>query len=72
MNNELISRLKGTPDLTPEQVELLTPIIHKLVLESMDSGIELAVEMIRLSPNGLTKEELARLIERTISTNHGN
>jgi hypothetical protein len=52
----------AVPELTPEQTRLVTVLIEQQVLEAMDEGMALAVEMIRLSPPHLTKDEIANLI----------
>jgi len=53
----------SVPGFTPEQTQLVTVLIKQQVLEAMDEGVSLAVEMIRLSPPHLTKDEIANLIE---------
>jgi hypothetical protein len=56
----------SVPGFTPEQTQLVTALIKQQVLEAMDEGMSLAVEMIRLSPPHLTKDEIANLIVRSI------
>jgi hypothetical protein len=53
----------SVPGFTPEQTQLVTVLIKQQVLEAMDKGVTLAVEMIRLSPPHLSKDEIANLIE---------
>jgi len=57
----------SVPELTPEQTQLMTVLIEQQVEYAMDEGMALAVEMIRLSPPHLTKDEIANLIENSIS-----
>jgi len=57
----------AVPELTPEQTRLVTVLIEQQVEYAMDEGVALAVEMIRLSPPHLTKDEIANLIESSIS-----
>jgi len=52
----------SVPGFTPEQTQLVTALIKQQVLEAMDEGMSLSVEMIRLSPPHLTKDEIANLI----------
>jgi hypothetical protein len=56
----------SVPDFTPEQTQLVTALIKQQVSEAMDEGMALAVEMIRLSPPHLTKDEIADLIESSM------
>jgi hypothetical protein len=56
----------SVPGFTPEQTQLVTVLIKQQVLEAMDEGVTLAVEMIRLSPPHLTKDEIANLIESSL------
>jgi hypothetical protein len=56
----------SVPKLTPEQTQLVTALIKQQVLEAMDEGMSLAVEMIRLSPPHLTKDKIADLIESSM------
>jgi hypothetical protein len=56
----------SVPGFTPEQTQLVTVLIKQQVLEAMDEGVTLAVEMIRLSPPHLTKDEIADLIDSSI------
>ncbi len=53
----------SVPGFTPEQTQLVTVLIKQQVLEAMGEGMTLAVEMIRLSPPHLSKDEIADLIE---------
>jgi hypothetical protein len=57
----------SVPGFIPEQTQLVTALIKQQVLEAMDEGVTLAVEMIRLSPPHLTKDEIANLIESSTS-----
>jgi hypothetical protein len=56
----------SVPGFTPEQTQLVTVLIKQQVLEAMNEGVTLAVEMIRLSPPHLTKDEIADLIDSSI------
>lgn len=56
----------SVPGFTPEQTQLVTVLIKQQVLEAMDEGVTLAVEMIRLSPPHLSKDEIANLIESSM------
>jgi hypothetical protein len=56
----------SVPGLTPEQTQLVIVLIKQQVLEAMGEGMTLAVEMIRLSPPHLTKDEIADLIESSM------
>ena len=56
----------AVPELTPEQTQLVTVLIEQQVEYAMDEGMALAVEMIRLSPPHLTKDEIANLIESSM------
>jgi hypothetical protein len=58
---------KTVAEFTPEQQQLLTVLIEQQVSEAMDEGMTLAVEMIRLSPPHLTKDEIANLIESSMN-----
>jgi hypothetical protein len=58
---------KTVAEFTPEQQQLLTVLIEQQVEYAMDKGMALAVETIRLSPPHLTKDEIANLIESSIS-----
>lgn len=57
----------SVPEFTPEQTQLMTVLIEQEILEAIDGGITLAVEMIRLSPPHLTKDEIANLIESSMN-----
>jgi hypothetical protein len=56
----------AVPELTPEQTRLVTVLIEQQVEYAMDEGMALAVEMIRLSPPHLTKDEIADLIDSSM------
>ena len=57
----------SVPKLTPEQTQLVTVLIEQQVAYAMDEGMALAVEMIRLSPPHLSKDEIADLIESSVN-----
>ena len=61
----------SVPELTPEQTQLVTALIEQQVEYAMDEGVALAVEMIRLSPPHLSKDEIASLIEGSINDSKG-
>lgn len=61
----------SVPKLTPEQTQLVTVLIEQQVAYAMDEGIALAVEMIRLSPTHLSKDEIANLIESSMNDSKG-
>jgi hypothetical protein len=56
----------SVPELTLEQTQLVTVLIEQQVAYAMDEGMALAVEMIRLSPPHLSKDEIADLIESSM------
>jgi hypothetical protein len=56
----------SVPELTPEQTQLVTVLIEQQVAYAMDEGMALAVELIRLSPPHLSKDEIADLIESSM------
>ena len=57
---------KSMADFTPEQTKLVTVLIEQQVVWAMDKVMSLAVEMIRLSPPHLSKDEIANLIESSM------
>jgi hypothetical protein len=56
----------SVPEFTPEQTQLVTALTKQQIEYAMDEGMSLAVEMIRLSPPHLTKDEIADLIDSSI------
>ena len=55
------------PELTPEQTQFVTVLIKQQVSYAMNEGMSLAVEIIRLSPPHLSKDEIADLIESSMN-----
>ena len=56
----------SVPGFTPEQTQLVTVLIEQQVSEAMNEGMALAVEVIRLSPPHLAKDEIADLIDSSM------
>jgi hypothetical protein len=58
--------LRLVQEFTLEQESFLRAILKQETLAALDEGLALAVQMIRESPPGLTRDQLANLIERCI------
>jgi hypothetical protein len=58
--------LRSVQKFTPKQEEYLRVLVEQVTLDAMDEGLALAVRMIRECPTGLTRDQLANLIERCI------
>jgi len=58
--------LRLVQEFTLEQESFLRAILKQETLAALDEGLALAVLMIRESPPGLTRDQLANLIENCI------
>ncbi len=58
-----LQRCRSSP---PEQQNFLRAILKQETLAALDEGLALAVQMIRKSPPGLTRDQLANLIKNCI------
>jgi hypothetical protein len=58
--------LRLVQEFTPEQESFLRAILKQGTLAALDEGLALAAQMIRFSPPGLTRDQLANLIKETV------